>query len=86
MEMKRILINQIKLIEVVLAILERIMKGMTFEFSVTRVFELEKTKKEFVVNRVMIDNYLTSLRKGLEKNKHTYLETNKMEEEQLIEQ
>ena len=66
MEMKRILVNQIKLVEVILCILERIMKGMTFEFAVTRVFELEKSKKEFVVNRVMIDNYLTSLRKGLE--------------------
>ena len=80
MEMKRILVNQIKLVEVVLCILERIMKGMTFEFAVTRVFELEKSKKEFVINRVMIDNYLTSLRKGLEKNKDNYLTTNNIEE------
>ncbi len=27
-----------------------------------------------VVNRVMIDNYLTSLKRGLEKNKKEYME------------
>jgi hypothetical protein len=43
------------------------MKGMTLDFAVTRVFELE-SKKEFIVNRMMINNYLTSLKKGLEKN------------------
>ena len=43
------------------------MKGMTLDFAVTRVFELE-SKKEFIVNRMMIDNYLTSLKKGMEKN------------------
>jgi hypothetical protein len=65
--MKKILINQVNLIRIVLHILERLMKGMTLDFAVTRVFELE-SKKEFVVNRMMIDNYLTSLKKGLEKN------------------
>lgn len=49
------------------------MKGMTLDFAVTRVFELEQ-KKEVVVNRVMIDNYLTSLKRGLEKNQQEYLE------------
>ena len=49
------------------------MKGMTLDFAVTRVFELE-SKKEFIVNRMMIDNYLTSLKKGLEKNQKDYVE------------
>lgn len=66
-EMKKILANQINLIKIVLHILERLMKGMTLDFAVTRVFELE-SKKEFVVNRMMIDNYLTSLKKGLARN------------------
>lgn len=47
--------------------IERLMRGMTLDFAVTRVFELE-TKKEFPVNRLMIDNYLTSLKRGLKKN------------------
>ena len=63
-EMKKVLINQINLIKIVLHILERLMKGMTLDFAVTRVFELE-SKKEFIVNRMMIDNYLTSLKNGL---------------------
>ena len=71
-EMKRILINQINLIKIVLHILERLMKGLTLDFAVTRVFELE-SKKEFVVNRMMIDNYLTSLKKGLEKNQQDFI-------------
>ena len=48
------------------------MKGMTLDFAVTRVFELE-SKKEFIVNRMMINNYLTSLKKGLEKNQQEFL-------------
>lgn len=40
-EMKKVLINQINLIKIVLHILERLMKGMTLDFAVTRVFELE---------------------------------------------
>ncbi len=67
MEFKRIVLNQINLVKLVLHVLERLMKGMTLDFAVTRVFELEQ-KKEVVVNRVMIDNYLTSLKRGLEKN------------------
>lgn len=67
MEFKRIIVNQINLVKLVLHILERLMKGVTLDFAVTRVFELEQ-KKEVVVNRVMIDNYLTSLKRGLEKN------------------
>jgi len=57
----------LKLVKIVLHILERIMKGMTLEFAITRVFELE-SKTECVLNRLMIDNYLTSLKRGLEKN------------------
>jgi len=72
-EVKRIVANQINLVKLVLHILERLMKGMTLEFAVTRVFELE-SKKEVLVNRVMINNYLTSLKKGLEKNQSEYLE------------
>jgi len=72
-EQKRILVNQIKLVEVVSHILERLMKGMTLDYAVTRIFELE-AKQDVMVNRRMIDSYLTSLRKGLEKNKFEYLE------------
>jgi hypothetical protein len=35
------LINQIKLVKIVMHILERMMKGMTLDFAVTRVFEFE---------------------------------------------
>jgi len=73
MEFKRIIVNQINLVKLVLHILERLMKGVTLDFAVTRVFELEQ-KKEVVVNRVMIDNYLTSLKRGLEKNQQEYLD------------
>jgi len=48
------------------------MKGMTLDFAVTRVFELE-TKQDVVPNRKMLDNYLNSLRKGLDKNRQEYL-------------
>jgi hypothetical protein len=40
-EQKRILINQIKLVKITMHILERLMKGMTLDFAVTRIFELE---------------------------------------------
>ena len=70
-EQKRILINQISLIKILLHMIERLMRGMTLEFAVTRVFELE-TKREFPVNRLMIDNYLTSLKRGLKKNEDAY--------------
>lgn len=61
------------MIKIVLHILERLMKGLTLDFAVTRVFELE-SKKEFIVNRMMIDNYLTSLKKGLEKNQKEFFD------------
>ena len=52
-------------------IIERLMKGMSFEFSVTRIFELE-SKKDHAINRLMVDNYLTSLQKGMNKNVAAY--------------
>jgi hypothetical protein len=54
------LVNQIKLVNVVICILERLMKGMTLDFAVTRVFELEE-KKDVPFNRKMIGSYLDSL-------------------------
>ena len=48
--------------------IERLMRGMTLDFAVTRVFELE-TKKEFPINRLMVDNYLSSLKRGMKKNR-----------------
>lgn len=63
-EQKRILINQILLTKILLHIIERLMRGMSFEFACTRVFELE-SKKDHIVNRLMIDNYLTTLQLGL---------------------
>lgn len=70
-EQKRILINQIKLIKILQHVLERLMRGMTLDFAVTRIFELE-TKKEHPINRLMIDNYLSSLKRGLKKNEEDY--------------
>lgn len=70
------------MINVILHIIERLMKGMTLDFAVTRVFELE-SKKDFVLNRRMIDNYLTSLKNGLAKNKELFLEQNNLTEEKL---
>jgi len=70
-EQKRVLINQIKLINILMHILERLMRGMTLEFATGRVFEFEE-KKDVAVNRIMIDNYLRSLQKGLEKNVNDY--------------
>lgn len=61
------------------------MKGMTLEFAVTRVFELE-SKKEFVVNRLMINSYLTSLKKGLQKNTEDYLKDKNLTSEQLLQE
>ena len=81
--MKKILLNQITLVKILLHILERLMKGMTLEFAVTRVFEFE-SKKEFVVNRMMIDNYLTSLKKGLEKNQTEYMASTDQSAEGLL--
>jgi hypothetical protein len=58
------------------------MKGMTLDFAVTRIFELE-SKLDMPLNRKMINSYLESLRKGLEKNKLDYLKQNNLTEEQL---
>ena len=63
-------------------ILQRLMKGLTLEFALERVFELER-KEDVLPNRKMIDNYIRSLRSGLEKNKETYLKVNGIDEEQL---
>lgn len=71
-EQKKMLNNQIRLVNIVIHILERLMKGMTLDFAVTRIFELE-SKKDLPLNRKMIHSYLESLRKGLEKNKLEYL-------------
>lgn len=74
--------NQIKLVNIVIQILERLMKGMTLDFAVTRVFEFEE-KKDVPFNRKMIGSYLDSLQKGLQKNKEDYLSQNNITEEQL---
>ena len=77
-EQKRILINQIKLINVLMHILERLMRGMTLEFATGRVFEFEE-KKDVAVNRIMIDNYLRSLQKGLDKNVSDYYKSKNLD-------
>ena len=77
-EQKRILINQITLIKIIQHILERLMRGMTIEFAVTRIFELE-SRKDHPVNRLMIDNYLTSLKVGLKKNQEDYFKVRNMD-------
>jgi len=66
------LVNQIKLVNIVSHIIERLMKGMTLDSPVTRVFEFE-TKQDVLPNRRMLDNYLSSLRKGLDRNRVEYL-------------
>ena len=63
-------------------ILERLMKGMTMDFALTRVFELE-SKQDVLINRRMLHGYMLSLKNGLEKNRKEYLEQNNMTEEQL---
>ena len=77
-EQKRILINQIRLIKILMHMIERLMRGMTLDFAVTRVFELE-TKREFPVNRLMLDNYLTSLKRGMKKNEEDYFKVRGMD-------
>ena len=79
-EQKRILINQVNLTKILLHMIERLMRGMTLDFAVTRVFELE-TKKEFPVNRLMIDNYLSSLKRGMKKNEEDYFKMRGMDPE-----
>ena len=63
-------------------ILQRLMKGLTLEFALERVFEIER-KEDVIPNRKMIDNYVQSLRAGLEKNKLCYLEVRGIDEEEL---
>ena len=72
-EQKRILINQIKLVKIVMAIIERMMRGATLEFAVLRVHEFESAK-DHVVNRIMVKSYLNSLQKGLKANTSAYYE------------
>ena len=84
-EQKRILINQIKLVKIAMHILERLMKGMTMDFAVTRVFELE-SKKDVIINRRMLHSYLCSLKKGLDKNRQQYLVQNDVTEQELKQQ
>ena len=40
-EQKRILINQIRLVKILMVILERLMRGATLDFAVMRVHEYE---------------------------------------------
>lgn len=79
-EQKRILINQIKLLQVLMIIIERLMKGMTLEFATGRVFDLEE-KRDVPVNRLMLDNYLRSLQKGLERNVEDYYKSKNLNKE-----
>ena len=58
------------------------MKGLTFDFAVTRVFDLE-SKQDFILNRKMIDNYLTSLKNGLQRNKEAYLKIHNLTLEEM---
>lgn len=70
-EQKRILINQIKLVRIVMAIIERMMRGSTLEFAVLRVHDLE-TARDHYINRLMLKSYLDSLEKGLKANTADY--------------
>ena len=70
------------LVTLVMAILERLMKGLTIEFALERVFDLER-REDVLPNRMMIQNYIRSLRNGLLKNKNSYLKVNEITEEQL---
>ena len=70
-EQKRILINQIRLCKILLTILERLIRGLTLEFATLRVHEHESQKDHFV-NRLMLQNYLDSLKAGLEANREKY--------------
>lgn len=58
------------------------MKGMTMDFAVTRIFELE-SKKEFVLHRKMLANYLDSIHRGLQKNKVEFLKQNNLTEDEM---
>lgn len=58
---------------------------MTLDFAVTRVFEYE-SKQDVLPNRRMLDNYLSSLRKGLERNKVEYLQIEGITAEEMRQQ
>ena len=79
-EQKRILINQIKLVKIVMQILERMMRGATLEFAVLRVHEFESAK-DHVINRLMLKSYLNSLEKGLQANTSAYYQLKGLEKE-----
>lgn len=81
-ENKRIIQNQIILLKILSMIIERMMKGMTLQFSVTRVFEFE-SKKEMAVNRLMLSGYLDALERGMEANKQLYLQQRGLQEADL---
>jgi hypothetical protein len=70
-EQKRVLINQIKLIKIMMHILERIMRGQTLEFAVLRVHELE-SKLDHPVNRMMLNSYIHALERGMKANSSQY--------------
>ena len=57
MENKKLILNQIWLVEVALRIIERIVNGWTFEFAVMWVYELEE-KKQFYLNRFRMAGFL----------------------------
>lgn len=52
------------------------------DFAVTRIFELE-SKKEFVLHRKMLANYLDSIHRGLQKNKVEFLKQNNLTEDEM---
>ena len=58
------------------------MKGMTLDFACTRIFELE-SKKDVMINRLMIQNYIKSLKRGMDKNKEDYMKMNKLTMDEL---
>lgn len=65
--------NQITLVKIAMHILERLMKGLTLEFAVTRVFELE-SKMDHPINRLMLQTYLKKVEIGLKKNQKEHYE------------
>lgn len=58
------------------------MKGMSFSFACTRVFEFE-SKKEMPLNRLMLKSYLDSLERGLQANKQLYMDQRGLKDEDL---
>lgn len=58
------------------------MKGMTMEFALMRIFELE-SKQDVTINRRMIDNYIKQLKQGFLKNRKEFLQINDLTLDQL---